>query len=141
MTSGRTAHPGFRRCRVAPSSPILHNGLTGGPTVSAKWRRYRWWSRAFWGCFLGYLPGLALVDHAVRRRNGDAANSTTLVLAFVWMIAFAITGYFKFNFACPRCGEMFFRIWDDRPWRRTWISKPFARHCAHCGLPKWSVDP
>jgi hypothetical protein len=36
----------------------------------------------------------------------------------------------------PRCGEMFFRAWDDRPSRETWQSSPFASSCQHCGLPK-----
>ena len=43
---------------------------------------------------------------------------------------------------CPRCGELFFRKFDDRPWRGAWQHNPFARRCMHCGLPKWAaVDP
>jgi hypothetical protein len=105
---------------------------------AAAWRRYLWWSRAFWLLFFAYLPAVALVDRLVRRTHGDAANTTTLVMALVWMIAFAVVGYYKSNFACPRCGETFFRAWDDRPWRKSWRSNPFARRCLHCGLPKWS---
>ena len=81
---------------------------------------------------------MALVDRILRRTDGDAANTTTLFLALVWIIAFAVTGYHKSNFACPRCNEMFFRTWDDRPWPKTWQSNPFARRCRHCCLPKWS---
>ena len=106
---------------------------------AAAWRRYRWWSRAFWLLFLAYLPAVALVDRLVRRSHGEAANTTTLVTALVWMIPFAVTGYRKGNFACPRCGEMFFRAWDDRPWRKSWRSNPFARRCLHCGCPKWAT--
>ena len=102
------------------------------------WRAYRWWSRAFWLAFLAYLPALALADRVVRRARGDAANTTTLCFAVLWMIAFAVAGYQKSNFSCPRCREMFFRSWDDRPWRKTWRSNPFARRCLHCGLPKWA---
>jgi len=102
------------------------------------WRAYRRWSRAFWLVFLGYLPALALADRLVRRTHGDAANTTTLCLAILWMIAFALVGYQKGNFACARCGNTFFRAWDDRPWRKTWRSNPFARRCMHCGLPKWA---
>jgi hypothetical protein len=105
---------------------------------AAAWRAYRGWSRAFWLVFVTYLPALALSDHVVRRIYGDTANTITTVMAFVWMIAFVMTGYFKSNFACPRCGEMFFRTWDDRPWRAGWRSAPFARRCQHCGLSKWS---
>jgi hypothetical protein len=107
-------------------------------SYAAAWRAYRWWSRAFWVAFVAYLPAMALVDRIVRRTHGDAANTTTLFMALAWMIAFAVTGYHKSNFACPRCGEMFFRTWDDRPWRKTWRSNPFARSCRHCSLPKWS---
>jgi hypothetical protein len=78
-------------------------------SYAAAWRAYRWWSRAFWLTFVAYLPAMALVDRILRRTDGDAANN-----------------------------EMFFRIWDDRPWRKTWQSNPFARRCRHCGLPKWS---
>ena len=116
------------------------SGQTRSTNVSyaAAWRSYRLWSRAFWLIFVGYLPTLALVDRVVRRALGDAANTTTLLVAFLWLIAFAITGYHKSNFACPRCGEMFFRTWDDRRWRKTWSSNPFARSCRHCGLGKWA---
>jgi len=106
--------------------------------MPAAWRAYRRWSRAFWLAFVGFLPVLALADRVVRRTHGDAANTTTLCLAVLWMIAFAVAGYKKGNFACPRCGKTFFRAWDDRPWRRTWRSSPFARRCLHCGLPKWA---
>jgi hypothetical protein len=75
----------------------------------------------------------------VRRTYGDAANTTTLFVALAWLVAFAVSGYQKTNFSCPGCGELFFRAWDDRPWRKTWQSNPFARSCRHCGLPKWST--
>jgi hypothetical protein len=71
--------------------------------------------------------------------EGDAANTTTLFVALAWLVAFAVIGYQKTNFSCPRCGELFFRAWDDRPWRKTWQSNPFARSCRHCSLPKWST--
>jgi hypothetical protein len=82
---------------------------------------------------------VALIDRLVRQTYGDTANTTTLFVALAWMIAFAVIGYKKTNFSCPRCGEMFFRAWDDRPWRKDWQSNPFARSCRHCGLPKWSM--
>lgn len=110
-------------------------------SYATAWRSYRCWSRAFWLVFFGYLPAVAsLVDRVVRRTYGDAANTTTLFIALAWMIAFAVIGYQKTNFSCPRCGEMFFRAWDGRPWRKDWHSNPFARSCRHCGLRKWSVE-
>ena len=56
----------------------------------------------------------------------------------VWFVAFAVVGYIKTNFTCPRCGELFFHKFDARPWRRSYQHNPFARRCMHCGLPKWA---
>ena len=110
-----------------------------GPYTLA-WRSYRRWSLAFWLAFLGFLPGVALVDHASRAHGGQ--GNLTMPVAFAWMAVFAVAGYRKSNFACPRCGEMFFRRFDSRPARRDWQHNPFARRCMHCGLPKWAAaDP
>ncbi|HEY7204186.1 MAG TPA: hypothetical protein VIA61_07825 [Methylomirabilota bacterium] len=107
-----------------------------GP-YSAAWRRYRRWSLAFWLVFVLYLPGLAFLSQAMGwSRNG---GGPVFVAAFVWMIAFAAIGYVKWNFECPRCGELFFRKLDARPWRQDWYRNPFARHCMHCGLAKWAA--
>jgi hypothetical protein len=109
-----------------------------GP-YSAAWRRYRWWNWAFWLVFVLYLPALAFASHALgwSRDGGNAI----VVAAFVWMAAFAAIGYRKWNMACPRCGKLFFRRFDDRPWRADWRHNPFARRCMHCGLPKWADTP
>ena len=114
--------------------------MSNGP-YSAAWRHYRLWSWAFWIGFVSYLPGLAFVSRALGwTRDG---NSTAIFLtAFVWMLAWAAIGYQKSNFRCPRCGELFFNKFDNRPWRMAWQHNPFARRCVHCGLPKWAAqDP
>jgi hypothetical protein len=124
------------------SASALWHGTDFVPDLTPQaeaWRKYRWWSRAFWVVFLGFLPGMALVDRLVRAKYGDAADAVTPFVAFAWMLAFAATGYVKGNFDCPCCGQTFFRAWDDRPWRKSWRSNPFARRCLHCGLPKWSA--
>jgi len=87
-------------------------------SYSEAWRVYGWWSRAYRIAFFAYLPAMVLSDRIVRRTFGDVANTTTLFVALAWMIAFAVIGYQKTNFSCPRCGEMFFRAWDDRPSRK-----------------------
>lgn len=104
---------------------------------SAAWTRYCCWSLAFWLLFVLYLPGLASLSHALGWTRGD--GSPVLVAALVWMIAFAVVGYVKWNFRCPRCRELFFRKFDDRPWRRDWRRDPFARHCMYRGLAKWAA--
>jgi hypothetical protein len=103
---------------------------------SGAWRGYRRWSWAFWIVFVSYLPALAFVSRALGWTRGT--GNQIVLAAFVWMIAFTVIGYQKGNFGCPRCGELFFRRFDDRPWRRVWQHNPFARRCMHCGLPKWA---
>ena len=112
---------------------IPHDGPYAGV-----WRRYRRWSRAFWIIFLFFLPGMALINRALGPARASAAT-VIFVVALVWMVAFAVAGYQKGNLQCPRCGELFFRRFDDRAWRRDWVYNPFARKCMHCALPKWAV--
>ena|SRR5689334_1947372 len=105
---------------------------------SAKWRHYRRWSRAFWIVFVLYLPALAFLGRVLgpTRRGGPVIFGA----AVVWMAAFAIIGYQKTNFRCPKCEEPFFYKFDNRPWRMSWQHNPFARSCIHCGLPKWAAN-
>src|SRR5262245_30811038 len=91
---------------------------------STAWIYYRRWSRVFWMVFVLYLPVLAVVGRALQ--SMPSANTLILFAALVWMIAFAVIGYHKWNFQCPRCGELFFRKFDNRPWRMDWQLNPFA---------------
>jgi hypothetical protein len=52
--------------------------------------------------------------------------------AFFWGIAFIIFGLRHSFFRCPRCGNFFFLKFPG--------NNSFARHCLHCGLPKWSTN-
>jgi hypothetical protein len=108
--------------------------LDDGPHAAA-WRRYRRVSWAFWILFVFFLPGMAAINRAFGSAGGGAP---VLIAAPAWMIAFSVIGYQKSNFRCPRCGELFFRKFDDRAWRKVWVYNPFARRCMHCGLPKWT---
>jgi predicted RNA-binding Zn-ribbon protein involved in translation (DUF1610 family) len=110
-----------------------------GPYTPA-WRAYRRWSRAFWLLFLGFLPAVDGIYRLARMAGSD--GSWIGLVALAWMLAFAVAGYHHTNFDCPRCGEPFFYRFDARIWRRSWQHNPFARHCMHCGLPKWAAsDP
>jgi aldehyde:ferredoxin oxidoreductase len=75
-----------------------------------------------------YLPALAILSRAMAWTRGS--GTPIVVAAFAWMIAFGIVGYQTGNFRCPHCGELFFRKFDDRIWRRTSVQKPFA--CVAC---------
>ena len=108
-------------------------------SYSAAWRHYRLWSWAFWIGFAAYLPALALVSRALGGNREDSGN-TIFAAAFVWMMIWCAIGYQKFNFCCPRCGELFFNKFDDRPWRMVWRHNPFARDCVHCALPKGAAQ-
>ena len=113
--------------------------LEGEGPYAAAWRSYRRTSWAFWSLFVFYLPGLAFVSNAFGlTRDG---GGTITVAALLWLLLFAVIGYRKSNFSCPRCGELFFHKFDDRRWRRDWKHNPFARRCMHCGLPKWENSP
>jgi hypothetical protein len=109
-----------------------------GP-YSAAWRRYRRYCRAFWIVFVLYLPALAFLNRALGPIRGR--GTVIFCTAALWMVGFTIIGYQKSNFRCPRCGELFFRKFDDRPWRMGWQHNPFARRCMHCSLHKWAPDP
>jgi hypothetical protein len=107
-----------------------------GPYAPA-WRRYRRQSRAFWLVFVLYIPAIAALNRALVSAQRD--NPTAIALAaFAGLVAFAAIGYRKWNFRCPRCGELFFHRFDDRAWRMDWQHRPWARRCLHCGLPKWA---
>ena len=119
---------------VPPTGAVPHDA----DAYSGAWRRYRRWSRAFWLVFVLYLPALALGSRALGWEPDGGGK--IFFAALVWMIAFSVIGYQKSNFECPRCGELFFRKFDARPWRASWEQNPFARRCMHCGLPKWAAS-
>ncbi|HEY2381329.1 MAG TPA: hypothetical protein VGK48_09130 [Terriglobia bacterium] len=117
----------------------VHMQVSTEGAYSQEWRRYRRWSRAFWLLFFFYLPAMDLAGHAIGplRRGGPLIFGAALL----WMGSLIAVGYPKINFRCPRCRELFFRKFDDRPWRMSWQHNPFARRCMHCGLPKWASNP
>jgi hypothetical protein len=111
-------------------------GVPDGGSYAAAWRRYRRSRLGFWILFLLFLPVMALSGRLFERVGIGQGN--VLLVAFVWMILFLVEGYRKGNFECPRCGQLFFRKFDSRPWRADWVYNPFARRCMHCALPKWA---
>jgi len=54
-----------------------------------------------------------------------------VVIALMWMTAFAIAGWRTTYWRCPRCKKSFFA---------KWYINQFARKCVHCGLKKWSTE-
>ena len=97
---------------------------------SAAWADYRRRARMFWFVFLTYLPGVLFLSRGVGAVFG--IEQPFFEVAIVWMAAFALAGWYRNGWRCPRCGQPFF-------YRRFW-KNDFARRCLHCGLPKWAVE-
>jgi len=95
--------------------------------LASAWNDYRQRRRWFFAVWLGGMvvvfllswPLTALLDSDV----------PFYIIGGLWMLAFGIAGVRLTLFTCPRCRQWFFCTW--------WSSNHFARHCVHCGLPKW----
>ena len=93
---------------------------------SAAWRDLTKRRRLFWGIFLGYVPGVALLCFVIGRPlSALTGGEPCLWIAFCWLLAFTIAAIYLQQFRCPRCGSAFFRTW--------WWHNPFSRKCLHCG--------
>jgi hypothetical protein len=71
----------------------------------------------------------------------SSAKIIGLVLFAAWVIVllrfFFVSGEYVY-WSCPRCGKPYHYLVR---WYGRW-NNPFARHCVHCGLPKWvDSDP
>ena len=91
------------------------------------WDDYRMRRILVWVLFLGYLPVVVLVGSILNAIT--ASDRPILIVAMVWMIAFAFAGYRLNRFPCPQCGKPFF-------YRRL-VGHPFSGCCLHCSWPKW----
>lgn len=94
------------------------------------WAEYRKRRKLFWIIFLTYLPGVAIIGAPL----GQLFKSETsyLIVAIIWMCAFAVSGL-RFSFwKCPRCEKCFSLRWHS--------SNPFTSRCLHCGLAKWELS-
>ena len=71
----------------------------------------------------------------------SAAKIIGLALFAAWAVVLVrflfVFGEYVY-WSCPRCGKTFHYVTH---WYGRW-NNPFAKHCVHCGLPKWvDVDP
>lgn len=96
----------------------------------ARWNDYRSRYRVVSAIFLSYVPAVALIGIAIAQWSGS--ERPVYFVAAAWMIAFAIAGVRLSTFRCPRCAKWFFATW--------YFHNPLARHCVHCGLPKWATN-
>lgn len=88
------------------------------------WRSYRVWRTAMWALFFSYLPGVTLIGGLVRQFT--SSDRAVVVVAFVWMVAYALCGIRVGSARCPRCRN---RLHMGRSG-----VNPFSRRCLHCGI-------
>ena len=102
-------------------------------------RLRRWMFRvAAAGAVILILGAVPLVTTDV---SLSSAKIIGLVLFAAWVIVllrfFFVSGEYVY-WSCPRCGKPYHYLVR---WYGRW-NNPFARHCVHCGLPKWvDSDP
>lgn len=97
-----------------------------------QWLEYRKRDTLFWIIFLGFLPGVGLIGIPLSRLLG--LEELAMVVAGIWIFAFAIAANYRAFWRCPRCRKPFFHKW--------WYNNFFATKCLHCKLPKYAgFDP
>ena len=105
--------------------------MISGTTYAAQWQEYRRRRVRFRLVFLAtalfWLDGSTLFPALFASEHSQQAVGLLCCLA---ASAFAVHLY---HWRCPRCQGWFFRAWLG--------ARPFARHCVHCGLPKWALSP
>jgi hypothetical protein len=86
---------------------------------------------------LAYLPVIGAGATLLQRATGS--ETPGMILAALWMLAYAGAGHRVASFPCPSCGEPFH--YERRrafPWG---MWRPRSPRCVHCGLPKWHAPP
>jgi hypothetical protein len=83
------------------------------------------------GAMVAWAPASLLLGFLIVTMFGDDyapwAVIPSIVVAFVDL--------WRLVWPCPRCGKWFY--WYLGLIQVVW---PFARHCLHCGLPKYAPD-
>jgi len=85
-------------------------------------REYRKRNLVFFGLFIGYMPGLALIGGGLNRFFG--VQKWLGWVALVWLVTWMIAGAWRMDWNCPRCHKKFYRKW--------WMGNAFALRCVHC---------
>jgi hypothetical protein len=96
-----------------------------------RWRSLKWRTRLLVGAFACWF---ALPYPAARWGKDPTWGGWVLAFALSVIAATTMASLRCALFRCPRCQKTFFSEWPSR--RNT-----FARHCLHCGLPKWAKAP
>ena len=104
--------------------------MAAGSTYARQWQNYRcrrrWFRLVFFATTALWLGG----GQTLFPRLFFSEHSTKVV-GIALFSALGVSGFYLYHWRCPRCQWWFFRGWFG--------VHPFARHCVHCGLPKWSL--
>lgn len=87
------------------------------------WREYMKRNLAFWGLFLGFLPGMVLIA-TVGERFG--LRNAFGFAGIVWFAATIVVAIWRMSWKCPQCKKSFYYKW--------WYGNSFALKCVHCGF-------
>jgi len=125
---------------VGASAPLIERFSATKPGLESRathvnddrrdpWNEYRRNRRLFLYSWLGFVPGVFVIGLVLTRLFRSELPS--YVVAFSWLSIGAIAWLRMTVFSCPGCGRPFFYT----SWH---FHNPFATHCVHCGLRKWS---
>src|ERR1700685_592865 len=94
----------------------------------AAWGRYRFWRNLAILALVGFFPASFLARIVARYFSAPYLFS---VIIIGWALFVISTGAEVAYWPCPRCGKRFSSKWGLH-------LGVLARHCLHCGLPKYS---
>ena len=96
------------------------------------WKDYRRRRFVMWAMFLGYMPGVVIlnrIDTQVLRNLVPPVS-----IAFAWMVVFLGAVIWYGMWKCPRCHKHFMSA--------GLVGNAWARRCMNCRLPRWALsDP
>ena len=102
-----------------------------GP-YDGSWRDLRWRRRLILFAWLGYIPGVVIINMMVEAvkylfTGNPRTGEIVPFIVYAGMAFFAVSGLYGFSFRCPNCG---------RTWMGGWMG--FAAilnsKCRHCGI-------
>jgi hypothetical protein len=99
---------------------------------SKEWQGYRNARTLLFSLWLGYIPGVFVVHWIISKRMPSLAVGSSMVVALLWMAAFAASGIRFNSWPCPRCKNRFAGT-------NLYTYSYFARKCVHCGLAKFAL--
>jgi hypothetical protein len=101
-----------------------------GADYSREWADLRARRNVFW-CALLLSPLISIGAGVVALRVFHT-DTPGFLFTITWIVIIGVCWLRFVLFECPQCHCRYFITW--------WYSNIFARHCVHCGLPKWEGD-